>query len=659
MSHSTDELTLISNTIRALAIDGIQKANSGHPGMPMGCADIATVLWTKFLKHNPDDSQWKNRDRFILSAGHGSMLLYSMLHLSGYKISIDDIKNFRQFGSNTPGHPEHYETHGVETTTGPLGQGFANGVGMALAEATMANEFNKEGKVIDHFTYAIVSDGDLMEGISSEAASLAGNMGLGKIIYIYDSNDISIEGNTNIAFNEDIEKRFEAVNWHVQKIDGHNFEEIEKAILIAQAETTKPSIIIAKTKIGKGSPNKEGNESTHGAALGDEEIYKTKQNLGLDPEKTFYVPEEVYTIFKNRDKELKNEYNQWNTNFDNLVNSELKIKWDNFFSEVDIKKVRTNLPTYNTGDSVATRSAGGKVLETIFKTVDNFLGGSADLGPSNKTFVKGFSESGKNQIGRNIHYGIREHAMGAIQNGIAYYGGLISFSATFFVFMDYLRPAIRIAALGGLQSIYVFTHDSFFVGEDGPTHQPVEHLAAARTIPNLTVLRPADAEETGEAWIAALENTTGPTMLALSRQNLPVLKKATNVSNVSKGAYIIQDCDKDIDIILMASGSEVSLIVEVANELEKEGKNVRVVSFPSWELFEKQSKEYKQSVLPHKVKKCVVEAGLKMGWEKYAGNHGLYITMNNYGSSAPAEKLAEKFGFTKENILTKVNEFLG
>jgi len=661
MNIDKQDLSLIANTIRALSIDAIQKANSGHPGMPMGTADIATVLWTKFLNHTPDNLLWPNRDRFVLSPGHGSMLLYSLLHLSGYKISIDDIKNFRQLGSLTPGHPENYVTDGVETTTGPLGQGFANGVGMAYAEKFFESEFNQNEKIIDHYIYGIVSDGDLMEGISYESASIAGEWQLGNIIYLYDSNNITIEGNTDIAFVDDIEKRFLSVNWHVQKIDGHNYEEIEKAIIAAQKEKNRPSIIIAKTEIAHGSPNKKGSASSHGSPLGEDEVRATKRALGLDENKFFYVPESVYTIFNQRNKEIVDLYTQWQEKFDKIVVGELKTKWDSFFEEIDFSAFKEKLPSFEIGSSTASRAASGKVIEALFESVPNFIGGSADLAPSNKTFVKGYSESGHGKIGRNIHFGIREHAMGAIQNGMAYYGGLIPYSATFFVFMDYMRPAIRLAALARLQSIYVFTHDSFYVGEDGPTHQPVEHLLAARTIPNLNVLRPADGTETVEAWISAIKRKDGPSAIILTRQNLPeISRERDSAENLHKGAYVIwQDVDDaEVDFVILSSGSEVNLAIDGAKMVAKNGKNARVVSFPSWELFDEQSDEYKNSVLMANLPCVVIEAGLSMGWERYSGRKSLFITMDGFGTSGAAVDLAEKYGFTPEKVAKSIDKFL-
>ncbi len=661
MKIAKEDMKLVATTIRTLAMDGVQKAKSGHPGMPMGCAEIAAVLWLKALKHNPSDPAWANRDRFVLSAGHGSMLLYSMLHLCGYDLSMDDLKNFRQWESRTPGHPEFGHTPGVETTTGPLGQGVANAVGLALAQELLRAEFDAGAPLIDHFIYALAGDGDLMEGVSYEAASLAGHWGLGRLIVVYDSNEITIEGSTDLAFSEDAAARFAACGWHVQRVDGHDCDAIEAALAAARDETARPSLVIAKTRIAKGSPGREGSEESHGAPLGDDEVKKTKANLGCDPDGTFCVNERVYEIFAMRRKELESEYDAWRTMFDKKVKGELKKRWDRFFGAVDADSLRGALPVFETGKSVATRSAGGRVLEALFRELPNIVGGSADLAPSNKSFVKGYGETGRGAIGRNIHFGIREHAMGAIQNGIAYYGGFIPYSATFFVFMDYMRPPVRLAALSRLRSIYVFTHDSFFVGEDGPTHQPVEHLAVARAIPGLTVIRPADAEETREAWLAALSGEAGPTAILLTRQDIPVLKRgADGARELLRGAYVLWDPKRALDIILLASGSEVHIALEAAKELEASGIGARVVSFPSWELFEKQPGGYRESVLPASIgRRAVIEAGLSMGWERYAGAGALYVTLERFGASAPAQVLAGRFGFTKDNIMARVRSYLG
>ncbi|MDY6935521.1 MAG: transketolase [Spirochaetota bacterium] len=661
MKISADDLKLIANTIRSLSIDAIQKANSGHPGMVMGCADIAAVLWSKILKHNPSNPGWINRDRFVLSAGHGSMLMYSVLHLSGYDITLEDIKNFRQMNSITPGHPEYRSTPGIETTTGPLGQGFANAIGMAIASLFLAREFNDdEVSIIDHYIYAIVSDGDVMEGISYEAASIAGHIGLGNVIFIYDYNKTTIEGDIDLTYSEDIKKRFESCNWHVQFADGHNYDEIENAVLKAQKIEDRPSIIIANTVIAKGSPNKEGSEDTHGAPLGEEEVRASKQNIGFDANLHFYVPQRVYDILTERKGELKRINELWDEKFNKLIVGNRKDRWDKFFTNPDIESLRKNLPVFDIDQAIATRSASGKMLEMLFKEVPNIVGGSADLGSSNKSFVKGYEETGRNKLGRNIHFGVREHAMAAIQNGISCYGGFLPYTATFFVFTDYMRPAVRIAALSRLHVIYVLSHDSVFVGEDGPTHQPVEHLAGIRMIPNLTVIRPADALETREAWISAIENRDGPTALILTRQNVPVIKRKSQAErDLDKGAYIIYDTALASDVILIASGSEVHISIDAAIKLEEEGIKARVISFPSWELFERQSCEYKEKILPKEIKKrVVIEAGIRMGWERYAGDKALYITMEQFGVSAPYKMLAERYGFNCDYIKAKVLEYL-
>ncbi len=657
MPVTSDELNLVARTVRTLSMDMVQKANSGHPGMPLGCADIASVLWTKIMNYNSDDTSWANRDRFILSAGHGSALLYSMLHLSGYGLTIDDLTKFRQMGSLTPGHPEFRHTPGVETTTGPLGQGFANGVGMAIAEKLLAEEF---GDVIDHYIYSIAGDGCMMEGVSSEAASLAGHMKLGQLIYIYDSNRITIEGSTDIAFTENVRKRFESYNWHVQEIDGHSFNEIEASILEAQSVKDMPSLIIAKTIIAKGSACMEGSEESHGAPFGDKEIKASKEKLGCSGDACFDVPGEVYAVFKKVKDEKKKIYDSWMTKFNSKIKDELKDKWNSYYSSPDIDKLRNALPVFETGSKIATRAAGGKVLEVLYKELPNFIGGSADLAPSNKTMVKNISESGNGIVGRILHYGVRENAMGSIQNGIAYYGGFINFSATFFVFMDYMRPAVRLAALSGLQSIYVFTHDSIFVGEDGPTHQPVEHLAVSRAIPNLNVIRPCDADETVEAWISAIEREDGPTLIALSRQNLPVIDRTGRApaKDLAKGGYIIHDYDTS-DLVIISTGSEVSLSIEAAKKLFSEkGIKARVVSLPCWELFDKQNDSYKKEILGTGSKKVVIEAGIKMGWEKYAGDNGLFITIDEFGRSAPESDLADYFGFTLSKVFEKIVKYM-
>jgi len=652
--------SLCVNTIRTLSIDAVQKANSGHPGMPMGMADAAYVLWTKFLKHNPKNPNWFDRDRFILSAGHGSMLLYSLLHLTGYDLSLDELKNFRQMGSITPGHPEYGMTPGVETTTGPLGQGFGTGIGMAMAEHFLAAKFNQEGhKVIDHYTYAIVSDGDLMEGISHESASMAGHMGLGKLIYLYDSNRISIEGSTDLAYTEDAAKRFEAYNWHVIEIDGHDHNQIEKAIKEAQSETEKPSLVICKTHIGFGSPNKQDSESSHGSPLGEEEVRLTKEAYGWDPKKKFYIPEEAQTKFRESVEKGEQAEREWNQKIAEYkkIHSETAASFEKWITHTLSEELDSTLPVFEEDSKgIATRSASGKVINAIKDVVPNLFGGSADLGGSTKTDIDGYgSYIVDGPTGRTVHFGVREHGMGAAVNGMALHGGMIPYGATFFVFTDYMRPAIRLAALMKVPSIFVLTHDSIGLGEDGPTHQPIEHLASLRAMPNITILRPSDANETAHAWKAALQNTTGPTLLVLTRQNLPTLPRDNHngASNVLKGAYIYSDSDKEIpDAILMGTGSEFQFAVQAKQELSEKGIDVRVVSMPSWELFEKQDEAYKESILPKSVTNRVsIEAGSTFGWNRYVGSEGKAIGVNTFGESAPYEELYEHFGITTKAVV--------
>jgi transketolase len=640
-------------------MDAVQKANSGHPGMPMGMADAAYVLWTKFLKHNPKNPQWFDRDRFILSAGHGSMLLYSLLHLTGYDVSLDEIKNFRQLGSITPGHPEYGMTPGVETTTGPLGQGFGTGVGMAMAEAYLADKFNKSDfNIVDHFTYAIVSDGDLMEGISHEAASLAGHLKLKKLIYLYDSNQISIDGSTDLAFTDDTRKRFESYGWDVQTIDGHDRDEIEKAILAAQ-KTDTPSLIECKTHIGFGSPNKQDTADSHGSPLGEEEIRLTKEKLGVDPDQKFHIDDDVLNEFR---KAVER-------------GTELESEWDNLFSDYEksnpedgksFKKYSSRtlpdnwdeiLPNFETDEKgMATRKASGLVINELADHIPQMIGGSADLTGSNKTDMDGKGiYSADNYSGRNIHYGVREHAMGAALNGMALHGGLIPFGGTFLVFSDYNKPAIRIAGLSKIPSIFVFTHDSIGLGEDGPTHQPIEHLASLRATPNVNVIRPADANETAIAWKSAIQKDDGPSLLVLTRQNLPTVdrSKYAPVSGAEKGAYILKKEAGDLpDLILIATGSEVQLVLDAAEKLEADGESVRVVSMPCWEIFEEQPKSYRNEVLPTEViKRISVEAGATLGWHKWVGTEGITMGIDRFGESAPYEEVYEHLGLTVEKIV--------
>ncbi len=650
---------LAINTIRFLSVDAVQKANSGHPGMPMGCAPIGYTLYAKYMRHNPANPKWLNRDRFILSAGHGSMLLYSLLHLCGYDLPLEQLKQFRQWGSITPGHPEYGLTPGVETTTGPLGQGFANAIGMAIAQAHLGSLFNKEDiKILDHFIYGICSDGEMMEGISHEAASLAGHLKLGKIIFFYDDNKITIDGSTSLAFSEDVGKRFEAYNWHVQHVeDVNDLSSLEAALKNAQSETSKPSLIITRTHIGFGSPNKHDSASSHGSPLGVEEVKLTKKNLGWPEEPDFLIPSEVANYFKTvkekgilLEKEWNDLFKQYENKYPDDARYFKKIMSGDFGEEW-----KTKLPVFpDEGKKIATRTSSGKVLNTIAPYLTTLIGGSADLHPSTDTFLKEFgSFSADNYRARTIHYGIREHAMGAILNGMAIYGGVIPFGATFFIFSDYLRPVIRLASISKIKPIYVFTHDSIGVGEDGPTHQPVEQTASLRAIPKVIVIRPADANESAYAWRYAIEHKGSPVALLLTRQGLPVLdqNKYPSAEGLLRGAYVLLDCAGAPEIILMASGSEVSISLQAANKLKAEGIKVRVVSFPSWELFEQQPEEYKENILPSNVKARVsVEAGVKMGWEKYVGDLGECISVEKFGASAPVEVVMEKYGFTPAHV---------
>ena len=665
MQKTIDQLSV--DTIRTLSMDAVQKANSGHPGMPMGMADVAYVLYQKFICHNPTNPKWINRDRFVLSAGHGSMLLYSLLHLTGYDVTLDDIKNFRQWGSKTPGHPEFGHTPGVETTTGPLGQGFANGVGMAFAEAHLAAKLNTaDFQVVNHYTYAIVSDGDLMEGISHEAASFAGHQKLGKLIYLYDDNSISIEGDTAVAFTEDTVKRFEAYGWHVERIDGHDRGAIEKAIKKAQLETSKPSIICCKTKIGFGSPNKEGSENSHGAPLGKEEIRLTKEKYGWDPDKDFYIPTEVAEHMGVAIRYGKQKESEWNAMMDEfsksdkeaaiaakaLLSGELPNGWDE------------DLPTYPADPKgVATRKASGKALNHFAKKIPSLIGGSADLAGSNISEIDGvaFIQADDYSV-RNIHFGVREHAMTSIANGMVMHGVLKPYVATFLVFSDYSKPAIRVAALSKVDPILLFTHDSIGLGEDGPTHQPIEHLTALRAIPNVIVLRPADANETVYAWKIAIQTKKSPIALVMTRQNLPVCERSSEnaASLTEKGGYILAESTLGTPkVILIGTGSEVQYAFEAKNLLEADGIAARVVSMPSYELFKMQTSEYQNSVIPKAVKKrVIIEAGSTMSWDKLAGDEGVVIGIDHFGASAPYEVLYKEFGFTTENVVKQAKAIL-
>ncbi len=660
-NNPLDELCI--NTMRFLSVDAVQQANSGHPGLPMGAAPMAYVLWTKFLRHSPRNPGWPDRDRFVLSAGHGSMLLYSLLHLTGYDLSLDEIKDFRQWGSKTPGHPEYGDTPGVETTTGPLGQGFATGVGMAIAERHLAAKYNKHGHdIVNHFTYSIVSDGDLMEGISHEAASLAGHLELGKLIYLYDDNHISIEGKTDIAFTENRLQRFEAYGWHVQQVaDGNDLAAIANALESAQNETGRPSLIAVRTSIGFGSPNRQDTAKAHGEPLGDEERKLTKENLGWPLEPTFHIPEEALAQFrKSVDKGLESEQS-WTSAFRNYLDEypeegacfekqlkgELPAGWD---SDIPV------FPADPKGK--ATRVTSGVVLNAIAKNVPALMGGSADLAPSNKTLIdneESFQPDSYDQ--RNIHFGVREFGMTAVLNGMALHGGLIPYGGTFLIFSDYMRPAIRLACLMKQHVIYVLTHDSIGLGEDGPTHQPIEHLASLRAMPNLTVLRPADANETAEAWKYALKSNRGPTVLALTRQSLPTLDRTEfgPAELLQRGAYVLKDVDSTPDALILASGSEVKLALEASETLAQDGIAARVISVPSWKLFEAQTQEYRDSVLPENVTlRVAIEAGSTQGWHKYVGMNGKVIGLDHFGASAPINDLFTNFGITAASVVQAV-----
>ncbi len=661
--NSTDNLCV--NTLRFLAVDAVEAARSGHPGMPLGAAPMAYVLWDRFLRHNPKNPNWFNRDRFILSPGHGSALLYALLHVTGYELPLEEIKKFRQWGSRTPGHPEFGVTAGVETTTGPLGQGFANGVGMAMAERFLADKFNREDySIVDHYTYAIVSDGDLMEGVSSEAASLAGTWKLGKIIYLYDDNHITIDGETHLSFTEDVEKRFKAYGWHVQRVtDGNDLEAIEKAIRNARKQVNKPSLIMVRTHIGFGSP-KQDSASAHGEPLGPEAIEKTKKSLGWPLDKDFYIPEEALTHFRQAVDRGAEEETEWQDLMERYQREQpdLSLKFEKTIGGALPKDWDDNPPVFHLEDGpLATRSASGKILNALAEKLDNLVGGSADLAPSNKTIQSGKAIFGINGTwGPNVHFGVREHAMAAITNGLALHGGIFPYTGTFLVFSDYMRPAIRLAAMMQTRSIFIFTHDTIYVGEDGPTHQPVEQLMSLRTIPGLTVIRPADANETTEAWRLAV-TLPDPTALILTRQKLPVIDRERYLveDGVARGAYLLSDSDHGkADVILLATGSEVCLALEAQAELAKSGICSSVVSMPSWELFEKQPEEYKRSVLPPDVPKLAIEAGSTHGWYKYVGSSGDVIGIDRFGASAPGETIYRKFGFSVAEVVSRAVRLL-
>lgn len=633
----------------------------------MGAAPMAYVLWTRHLKHNPSNPHWHNRDRFILSAGHGCMLLYSLMHLTGYNLTLDDIKNFRQWGSKTPGHPESHITAGVETTTGPLGQGFSNGVGMAIAEQFLAARYNRPHcDVVNYRIYGIVSDGDLMEGVTSETASLAGHLGLGNIIYLYDDNHISIDGSTELAFTEDVGKRFEAYGWHVQTVtDGNDLEAIHTAIKAAQEETERPSLIKIRTHIGFGSPNKQDTAEAHGSPLGEEEVKLTKKNLGWDSEKFFFIPDEALAHFRHSVEQGKKWESLWQTMVSNYAKSypDLAHELENIRRKDFGEAWKKALPTFGAeSGGMATREASGKVLAAIAPHLPTLIGGSADLAPSNNTYLKGLGEfQASNRARRNFHFGVREHGMGSILNGIALTDGMIPYGGTFLIFSEYMRPPIRLACIMGIRPIYVFTHDSIGLGEDGPTHQPIEQLASLRSIPNITLIRPADANETVYAWKYAIEHQSGPVALALTRQKLPLIDrtKYASAENLSKGAYILAGNSANPEIILIGTGSEVQLVMSAYERLVQEGRTARVVSMPSWELFEQQPKEYRESVFSPSIKKrLAVEAGSPMGWHKYVGDGGEILGITTFGASAPAEVLFKEYGFTVENVFKKAKALL-
>jgi transketolase len=666
MAQTIDQLAI--TTIRTLSIDAIEKANSGHPGMPMGAAPMAYTLWTKFMNHNPSNPKWFNRDRFVLSAGHGSMLLYSLLHLSGYDVSMEDIKQFRQWGSKTPGHPEYGHTPGVEATTGPLGQGIAMAVGMAMAERHLATTYNRDHfEIINHYTYAICGDGDLMEGVASEAASLAGHLKLGRLIVLYDSNDISLDGELQLSFSENVAQRFEAYGWQYLRVeDGNDIEEVAKALEAARADVNRPTLIEVKTTIGYGSPNKAGTSDVHGAPLGADELKLTKEAYKWTFAEDFYVPEEVYAHFRQVVQEVgaqkEAEWNEllaaYQKAYPDLAN-QLKLAIDEQLPE----GWEEQLPVYPEGKNIATRASSGEVLNAIAKAVPQFIGGSADLAGSNKTLIKGTGNfMPESYEGRNIWFGVREFAMGAALNGMALHGGVKVFGGTFFVFSDYLRPAIRLAALMGLPVTYVFTHDSIAVGEDGPTHEPIEQLPSLRAMPNLSLIRPADANETAAAWRLALESTDRPTALVLTRQNLPTLATTAEraYEGVKKGAYVVSEATNgEPQALLLASGSEVSLAVEAQKALASEGIYVSVISMPSWDRFEQQPEEYKEQVLPSALKKrLAIEMAASFGWERYTGDEGDILAIDRFGASAPGEQIMKEYGFTVEHVIERVKKLL-
>ncbi|PQA93268.1 transketolase [Chryseobacterium shigense] len=651
------------DTVRVLAADAVQKANSGHPGTPMALAPLGHVLWSEFMHYNPQNPEWANRDRFILSCGHACMLQYSYLHLTGYKITLKDLENFRQLHSITAGHPEYGLTPGIEVTTGPLGQGFANGVGMAIAQQYMAKRYNQpDFNIFDYKIYAICSDGDLMEGVSAEAASLAGHLGLGNMIYFYDSNHITIEGDTDLAFDEDVSKRFQAYGWHVQDLpDINDLEALSSAIKSAQQETGRPSLIKVRSHIGYGSPNKQNTAAAHGSPLGKDEVRLVKENFGFDPDKSFVIPDEVSAFYREAGKKSSQNEDEWNELYKNYKKRypDLAKEYESVTSGKLPEGWQEKLPVFEPGEEIATRKASGKTLNAIAEYLPQLIGGSADLSPSTDTVLDAYqSFSAKDRDGRNFHFGIREHAMGAVLNGMALSNYLVPYGATFLIFSDYMRPPLRLAAIMKIRQIMVFTHDSIALGEDGTTHQPVEQLIGLRTVPNMTVIRPADANETAQAWRVAIEHKDGPVAIALTRQGIPVIdqNKYAKAKNLEKGAYILSDSEGEPDIILMATGSEVHLILEAQAELKKSNIKARVVSMPCWNLFDQQTDAYKEQVLPKRNRKrLAVEAGSSVGWMKYTTDDGDVIGIDKFGESAPAEEVMKEYGFTVENVVKRAN----
>lgn len=654
------------DTVRVLSADAVQKANSGHPGTPMALAPLGHVLWADSMHYNPKNPKWANRDRFILSAGHACMLQYSYLYLTGYDISLKDIKNFRQLHSITAGHPEYGLTPGIEVTTGPLGQGFANGVGMAIAAKYMAARYNKpDFKIFDYHVYAICSDGDLMEGVSAEAASFAGHLELGNMIYFYDSNQITIEGDTDLAFDEDVAKRFEAYKWHVQTVsDINDLEALSKAIKNAKKETNRPSLIIVHSVIGFGSPNKHNSAAAHGSPLGDEEVRLVKENFGFDPDKKFEVPQAVLDFYHKAGKKAAAHEKDWNDLYKSYKkrHPELAKEYETISAGTLPDGWEKKLPSFAPGDKMETRKASGKTLNAIADFFPQLIGGSADLAPSTDTILEDYNSfSAKHRDGHNFHFGIREHAMGAVLNGMALSNYLIPYGATFLIFSDYMRPPLRLAAIMKIRTIMVFTHDSIGLGEDGTTHQPVEQLIGLRSVPNMTVIRPADANETAQAWRAAIKHTDGPVALSLTRQGIPVLdqKKYAKANGLEKGAYILSDSDGDPDIILIATGSEVHLILEAQTQLKKSNIQARVVSMPCWSFFDKQSAAYREKILPKSIRKrLVVEAGSPVGWLKYTTDDGDVIGIDKFGESAPGEEVMEEYGFSVKNVVKRAKALL-